>query len=161
MIHAWFDGCCEPVNPGGTCGYGAVILEDDRILWKCSELLKVRTGEKTSNNLAEYAGLFAILAALEAFGKQKEPITVYGDSRLVILQMTGEMNIRSGAYADVARACRGKLPGFPALSFVHIPRELNEAADALSKAPLIRAGVEFRIQPLSEKGRQKILALAV
>src|SRR5262249_24995365 len=26
FIEAWFDGSCEPVNPGGTAGWGAVIL---------------------------------------------------------------------------------------------------------------------------------------
>ena len=24
----YFDGCCEPVNPGGAAGYGAVVFED-------------------------------------------------------------------------------------------------------------------------------------
>lgn len=24
---AFFDGCCEPANPGGTAGYGAVIYD--------------------------------------------------------------------------------------------------------------------------------------
>jgi hypothetical protein len=27
---AYFDGACEPVNPGGTAAYGAVIMQEGR-----------------------------------------------------------------------------------------------------------------------------------
>lgn len=46
MIEAFFDGCCEPVNPGGTAAYGAVILKDGKKIWEASELASQRTRER-------------------------------------------------------------------------------------------------------------------
>jgi hypothetical protein len=37
-IFMGFDGCCEPVNPGGTASYGAVVFMDGKRVWDCSEL---------------------------------------------------------------------------------------------------------------------------
>ena len=34
---AFFDGAYEPVNPGGTSSYGAVIVQDGQHIWECSE----------------------------------------------------------------------------------------------------------------------------
>jgi ribonuclease HI len=56
---AYFDGACEPVNPGGTASYGAVIIEDDETIWECSEVYG--QGKLMSNNVAEYAGFIAVL----------------------------------------------------------------------------------------------------
>jgi ribonuclease HI len=50
---AYFDGACEPVNPGGTASFGAVIFEDDRQIWECSDLYQPPEGHQTSNNVAE------------------------------------------------------------------------------------------------------------
>jgi len=54
---AYFDGACEPVNPGGTASYGAAIYENQQLVWKCSQIYG--RGEHTSNNVAEYAALIA------------------------------------------------------------------------------------------------------
>ena len=56
---AYFDSACEPVNPGGTASYGAAIYENQQLIWKCSEIYG--RGEHTSNNVAEYAALIAVL----------------------------------------------------------------------------------------------------
>ena len=28
LIEAWFDGACEPVNPGGTASYGVIVTRN-------------------------------------------------------------------------------------------------------------------------------------
>lgn len=33
----YFDGAYEPVNPGGTASYGAVIHHNKERVWECSE----------------------------------------------------------------------------------------------------------------------------
>src|SRR5215813_1284223 len=95
---AYFDGACEPVNPGGTAAYGAIILQEGHHIWECSELVYPEQGKdhETSNNVAEYCDLIAVLEHLLSLGAQQEPIMVYGDSQFVIQQMFGRWNIKAG-----------------------------------------------------------------
>ncbi len=37
MIEIYFDGACTPINPGGRCYGGAVILKNQKILTEISE----------------------------------------------------------------------------------------------------------------------------
>ena len=150
MIEAWFDGCCEPINPGGTASYGAVVQLCGKTVWQCSEICRMESGKEreTSNNLAEYGGFLAILKWLLDNGHGGSQATIYGDSKLVIEQMTGRWRIRKGAYVPTALKAKGLLSEFkvpPRLKW--IPREENEIADRLSKAELLKAGIPFRIQP--------------
>ena len=65
-IEAFFDGCCEPTNPGGTASFGAVVFRDGVRVWECSRLFRPAKGREseTSNNVAEYGGFLAILDLL-------------------------------------------------------------------------------------------------
>jgi ribonuclease HI len=158
MIEAFFDGCCEPVNPGGTAAYGAVILKDGVRIWETSWIFRPVKGHEgaTSNNVAEYSGFQSILIYLLDQGLNEEAIIVHGDSQLVIRQMFGgggfkkKWQIHGGHYAQIAFRCRELLKRFPRIRGEWIPREENTLADELSKAQLIKAGVQFRIQPLSD-----------
>jgi len=155
MIEAYFDGCCEPVNPGGIASYGVVILREGKRIWEASEIFMPTPGreKETSNNVAEYSGFEAILRYLLKENLNQEQIVLFGDSKLVICQMfvTAEYGkrwkIKSGHYVPVARRCQQLLLKFPRLTGKWIPREENSVADELSKAQLKKAGVRFRIQP--------------
>jgi len=48
-ISCFFDGCCEPVNPGGTASYGAVIFIAGKRVWECSELFIPVVGRPSDN----------------------------------------------------------------------------------------------------------------
>jgi len=53
---AWFDGACEPFNPGGTATCGAIVKsEEGTVLLEEGRL--VRKGSGMSNNVAEYAAI--------------------------------------------------------------------------------------------------------
>ena len=147
---AYFDGCCEPVNPGGTASYGAVIFRGDDRIWDCSRIFFPAKGREreTSNNVAEYSGFLAILEYFSENGLADQDITIFGDSKLVIEQCFGTWRIKKGHYKPLAIKAKQDVKKFPRLKGYWIPREENEIADELSKAELIKAGVEFRIQPL-------------
>ena len=155
MIEAYCDGCCEPMNPGGTAAYGAVILKDGKQIWSDSRIFRPIKGheKETSNNVAEYLGFQAILLYLLKEGLNEETITVRGDSRLVICQMfvacgyRKKWRILDGYYIQIAQRCKELLTRFPRIRGEWIPREQNVLADELSKAQLKRAGIKFRIQP--------------
>jgi ribonuclease HI len=91
--------------------------------------------------------LIAVLEHLLDLGAQREPIMVYGDSRLVIQQMFGRWNIKSGVYVPYALKAKELRQSFSNLSGQWIKREKNTVADELSKRPLRTAGIEFRLQP--------------
>jgi len=152
MIEAYFDGCCEPVNPGGTAAYGVVILKNRQKIWETSKLFVPQRGreKETSNNVAEYSGFKAILDYLIAHDLTKSQIVVYGDSKLVIEQMFGSWRINFGYYVPIAKICKAMIKQFPYLTGKWIPREENFLADELSKTEILRAGVKFRIQPLPD-----------
>ena len=156
MIEAFFDGCCEPVNPGGTAAYGAVIFRDGQRIWSQSQIFFPMKGREreTSNNVAEYNGFLAILICLEGMGAEQEEIQVYGDSNLVIQQMSGRWRIKQGYYVPFALTAKKLIQKFPRLKLHWIPREENSLADELSKAELKKAGVKFRIQPEEHDGHK-------
>lgn len=156
MIKAYFDGACEPVNPGGTASFGAVVFINGERVWELSKLFVPKKGKEkqTSNNVAEYSGFIAILEYLLEKKLNKKKIQVYGDSRLVLCQTLmpdptwGVMwRIKKGFYVPLAYRAKELLEKFPKIEGYWIPREENSIADELSKAELIKAGIEFKIQP--------------
>ena len=86
-----FDGFCMP-NPGGIASYGVVIDGTSR---KCLNEV-IGEGPDTSNNIAEWTGLLKGLRWLKA---NRPPdlasLEIYGDSQLVIKQLTQEWKIKA------------------------------------------------------------------
>ncbi len=81
MVEIYFDGACEPVNPGGTASYGWLIKKDGNILAKEGKI--IGSGDGMTNNVAEYTGLIEALKALRKLDLKDEQIMIYGDSSLV------------------------------------------------------------------------------
>jgi ribonuclease HI len=135
---AWFDGACEPVNPGGTASFGVIVKDDRAVLLKEHGL--VGKGSRMSNNVAEYAGVLHILKYLSS--RPPGRVTIYGDSNLVINQLNGKWRVRKGLYLSIALETKELLAYLRGLgwqiNFCWIPREQNEECDALSKKGGIR-----------------------
>jgi ribonuclease HI len=131
---AWFDGACGPVNPGGTATFGVVVKDKNGTV-----LLKehgfVGKGRAMSNNLAEYAAVLHILRYLSS--RLPGRVTIYGDSDLVIKQLTGKWRIKKGLYRSTALEAKALLASLQGrgwkIGLCWIPREQNEECDALSK----------------------------
>jgi len=148
MITVYFDGACEPKNPGGTASYGFIIHKDEKELYQHGEI--ICSGPGASNNVAEYCGLINALRWIYINNYKDEQILVHGDSMLVINQMAGSWNINKGIYVDYAHKCKDALRYFTNIKFEWVPREQN-IADDISKSGLRSAGVKFRIQPDNKK----------
>ncbi len=128
----YVDGLCEPVNPGGTATYGYVIRSDaGRDIARKSGV--VGKGPEMSNNVAEYAALCEALRFLVK-GKMTEAlIEVRSDSRLLVNQMKGDWKFHKGLYAKKYSEATDLVAQFGKISFMWVPREENEEADALSR----------------------------
>jgi ribonuclease HI len=142
MLTAYFDGACEPVNPGGHAAWGALLLRGEQEIWSAKGYCGF--GPAMSNNVAEYSGVCAVLERLQ---QETEPCLVRGDSKLVIMQLTGNWKIRGGLYVPYYRKAKALYePIKESVSFEWVCREGNGICDVLSKGVLKEKGIHFRIQ---------------
>ncbi len=141
LIEFWFDGCVEPINPGGHGAWGLLTYVDGKPFWSRSGYCG--HGAEMTNNVAEYQGLLAAfhdLGEIEPGGE----VIIRGDSKLVINQMSGRWKAKRGLYKPFYTQAKKSLSALQKkfkIRFEWIPREENEAADELSKIPLRKLGI--------------------
>lgn len=93
---------------------------------KCK--IKKYIGEAT-NNQAEYQ---ALIAGLELAQREKvEELKVFMDSELIVKQMQGEYRVKNSDLKPLFAQALALTNKFSSISFHHIPREKNKAADKL------------------------------
>ncbi len=122
-------------NPGpSACGY--VIMNDqEEVLVDKGVYLGI-----TTNNQAEYQGLK--LALEEAMAMNARNVAVRLDSLLVVNQMKGVYNVKNRDLWPIHDAVQELVKGFELVSFTHVPRELNQLADAAVNRVLDEAARE-------------------
>jgi ribonuclease HI len=112
-------------NPG-PAGAGAVIVSPEgHVVAKIGKYL----GE-TTNNVAEYTGLILGLKRAKAMGLRE--LEILADSELVVKQLSGDYQVKAEHLAPLHAEAKALLGGFDVAEIRHIPREENEAADAMS-----------------------------
>jgi len=121
---AWFDGATNP-NPGER-GIGGVLKGPAGERIEISENIGFGT-----NNEAEYAALMAVLDA--AIDAKVQKLEVFGDSQLVIKQVSGEWLINAKTLVPMCRSVLDLKAQIPSVVMRWIPRDQNSEADALSK----------------------------
>jgi UDPglucose 6-dehydrogenase len=112
-------------NPGPAGIGGQAKDGSGNLLLEVYEFL----GEATSN-VAEYHALIAILEACGGLGYDR--VRVRTDSELLANQTTGAYKVKSKALRPLHYRVKGLLDGFQAVEVEHIPREKNNACDALA-----------------------------
>ncbi|MFJ7585901.1 bifunctional RNase H/acid phosphatase [Streptomyces sp. NPDC097617] len=113
-------------NPG-PAGYGAVVLDPatGETLAERAEYIGVAT-----NNVAEYKGLIAGLAAARDLASDAQ-VLVRMDSKLVVEQMSGRWKIKHPDMKPLAAEAARILPRAQ-VTYEWIPRERNKHADRLA-----------------------------
>lgn len=130
----YFDGACEPINPGGVATGGWVIFDDGQQLLGQSQVFK--RGDGATNNYAEWC---ALGCGLKAFLEHRDLILskklfIYGDSMLVINQLNGKWKCNKEHLRKLRDRCKELLVSIDLpWSAEWIPREKNEESDALSR----------------------------
>ncbi|XP_074315531.1 uncharacterized protein LOC141651730 [Silene latifolia] len=84
-----------------------------------------------TNNVVEYEA--CLLGLRSAISLNKKKLQVHGDSSLVINQITGSWKIKSNSLAPYQAKIEKLDKYFEEIHYVHLPREENQFADALSK----------------------------
>jgi ribonuclease HI len=123
-------------NPGPSAAGYVLFNNAEQIVAENGVYLGV-----TTNNQAEYAALK--LALEEAIKLNAHELAVYMDSMLVVNQMKGIFKIKNRDLWPIHDAIVSLTKQFKHVSFAHVPRELNKAADAaVNRALDAELGIE-------------------
>ena len=134
MLRVFFDGLCEPKNPGGVACYGFVVYDKSAVgERKVFEGYGVAAepGPDSTHNVAEYTGLIRSIEWVLA-NQTDKGLEILGDSQLVIRQLTGEYKVRSPRVTPLHELAVSLLQAFE-WTAKWIPREENTVADELSE----------------------------
>ena len=119
-------------NPG-PAGAGAVLLDaEGHVIAELTKFLGV-----TTNNVAEYQGF--IIGLEEAQRRGVDDLDVRMDSMLVVEQMRGRWKIKHPNMKPLALKAGALFATFPTRTIVHVPRDENAIADALSNRAIDEA----------------------
>ena len=112
-------------NPG-PAAYGCLVkdAQTNEVLFKEGKTLGV-----TTNNVAEYSGLVAALAAAHEIDPNAQ-IEVRMDSKLVVEQMSGNWKVKHENMKGLVEKARNAFAQSQ-VKYVWVPREDNLAADTL------------------------------
>ena len=130
MYSLYFDGASRS-NPG-PASYGGVIYDENN-----NEIAtyKKYIGKHT-NNVAEYLGCFHGVQACIQEGIKN--VTIYGDSKLVIEQISGRWKVKSDNIRPIYNEIKKVLDSkpFEHIEFKHVKRNKNKRADQLANQAL-------------------------
>lgn len=141
---AYFDGLCEPINPGGVATYGIVIKKADRTLFQdCGLAFAKPWSKEASNNVAEYSAAIHALEWLKREELEKSRTILRGDSRLIINQLKGKFKTKAPRIIDLYRRASNLITEFSDLKLEWVERSKNQEADTLSRMAYRKYSKEF------------------
>ncbi len=123
-VRVYSDGAARG-NPG-LAGAGAILVEPSgQVVDRLGKFLGTQT-----NNYAEYSGLLLGLQRAQELGVRE--VEVFADSELMIRQLGGRYQVKSPSLRPLYEASLRLLNVFERVKLVHVPREMNRAADEMS-----------------------------
>jgi ribonuclease HI len=123
-VRLYSDGAARG-NPG-LAGAGAVLVEPSgQVVDRLGKFLGTQT-----NNYAEYMGLLLGLRRAKELGVRE--VEVFADSELMIRQLGGRYQVKSASLRPLYEEALKLLNNFERVKLVHVPREMNRAADEMS-----------------------------
>jgi ribonuclease HI len=118
----YFDGsACED-----GCGVGILLVSPRGVMYSFS----IRLPAPCTNNLAEYEAVHRGMDLLLKAGAKA--VEVFGDSKLVISQLTEEYRCESELLFPLWMLCRELMTQFRYINFYWIPRSQNAEANDLA-----------------------------
>jgi ribonuclease HI len=134
-IQVYFDGLCQPYNPGGIACYAFLILAkkgQEQQQYSEYGLAAEPFADNASNNVAEYTGIIKALDWLLEYNYNDQKIIIRGDSQLVINQIKGKYKVRAVKIIPLYQKVKSIISKFKDIKIEWIPRDKNKEADKLS-----------------------------
>ena len=141
QLEVFFDGLCQPYNPGGIACYAFIIKKQQphsRIIHSEYGLAAEPFTDSATNNVAEYTGIIKALEWLLQPGKRvnnqapTESITIKRDSQLVIYQINGKYKVKAIKIIPLYQQVIALISKFNDVRIEWVPREENSEADKLT-----------------------------
>jgi ribonuclease HI len=132
LIEVYFDGLCQPVNPGGIACYAFVVKQGGKTIHSEYGVAGEPFSQDSTNNVAEYTALAKALEWLAANNLASEKVAVKSDSQLVVNQLQGNYKIKAKRIVPLFRQVALLKSKFSDLEISWVPREQNKEADRLT-----------------------------
>ncbi|HXV46581.1 MAG TPA: ribonuclease HI, partial [Nitrososphaera sp.] len=94
MIEVYFDGLCQPVNPGGIACYAFVVKNDGKTIHSGYGVAGEPFSKDSTNNVAEYTALVKAFEWLVAYNHVRDKVVINSDSQLVVNQLQGNYKVK-------------------------------------------------------------------
>lgn len=142
MIEVYFDGLCQPINPGGISCYAFIVKSDGRIIHSDYGVAAKPFSEESTNNVAEYTALAKALQWLLANNLNSKKVEIKSDSQLVVNQLTGDYKVKARRILPLFKEVLFLKTKFQDIQIIWIPRDKNREADRLTNKAYNKAFLE-------------------
>ncbi len=142
MIEVYFDGLCQPINPGGISCYAFIVKSDGRIIHSDYGVAAKPFSEESTNNVAEYTALAKALQWLLANNFNSKKVEIKSDSQLVVNQLTGDYKVKARRILPLFKQVLFLKTKFQDIQIKWIPRDKNREADRLTNKAYNNAFLE-------------------
>lgn len=132
LIEVYFDGLCQPVNPGGIACYAFVVKSNGKIIHSDYGVAGEPFSKDSTNNVAEYTALAKALEWLVASNLVSDKVVINSDSQLVVNQLEGNYKVKAKRIIPLYRQVLLLKRKFSDIEISWVPREKNREADRLT-----------------------------
>jgi len=132
LIEVYFDGLCQPINPGGISCYAFIVKSDGKIIYCDYGIAGEPFSEDSTNNVAEYTALAKALKWLLTNNYSTKKVEIKSDSQLVVNQLTGDYKVKAKRIMSLYKQVLILKNKFQDIQIKWIPREANREADKLT-----------------------------
>ena len=139
LIEVYFDGLCQPINPGGIACYAFVVKSNGKTLHRDCGVAGEPFSKDSTNNVAEYTALAKALEWLVANKLASDKVEVKSDSQLVVNQLSGNFKVKARRIVPLYRKVLLLKAKFANIEIKWVPREENREADRLTNIAYNRA----------------------
>ncbi len=139
MIEVYFDGLCQPINPGGISCYAFVVKSDGRTIYSDYGIAVEPFSKDSTNNVAEYTALVKALEWLLENNLSSTKVEIKSDSQLIVNQLTGDYKVKSKRIISLYKQVLLLKGEFQDIQIKWVPREKNREADRLTNKAYNRA----------------------
>jgi ribonuclease HI len=132
LIEVYFDGLCQPINPGGISCYAFVVKSGGRTIYSDYGIAGEPFSEDSTNNVAEYTALVKALRWLLENNLGSAKVEVNSDSKLIVNQLTGDYKVKAKRILSLYKEVLLLKSKFQDIQIKWVPREKNREADTLT-----------------------------
>jgi ribonuclease HI len=132
LIEVYFDGLCQPINPGGISCYAFLVKRGGRTIYSDYGIAVEPFSQDSTNNVAEYTALVKALQWLLEKNLGSTKVEIKSDSQLIVNQLTGSYKVKSKRIMSLYKQVLLLKNKFEDIEIKWVPREKNREADSLT-----------------------------